>query len=356
MIVQRIKLLNWRNMERAEIMLEKRAFFFSPFSLGKSACLDVFRFLHDIVSDGGGMQSAVSIRGGLASLRGHYDPSFPNIGITVDMEDEKSHALWTYHLSVTQENRGFRRPIITREEVWKNSQPLIIRPDPSDREDNERLMQTVLEQVGMNAGFRELSVFFDSIAYLQPDPSACGFLDAVSKTAPIIRRTRLERITAVLSCIDQNAGILQFARDEAGQPLLMADNRILGRMDGVLDSPGFPEDIFRTIVILWWLLDSDSLLLLEEPETCLDAASLSRLPMLMSRLQVLRKTSRQILISTHSRDLLDAPDLRTGEIVTLHPSADGPAVSAFMGLSGMTGLPASGEGPADDSEPMFTIS
>jgi predicted ATPase len=127
-------------------------------------------------------------------------------------------------------------------------------------------------------------------------------------------------------------------------------------MDGVLDSPGFPEDIFRTIVILWWLLDSDSLLLLEDPETCLDAASLSRLPMLMSRLQVLRKTSRQILISTHSRDLLDAPDLRTGEIVTLHLSADGPAVSAFMGLSGMTGLPSSGEGPADDSEPMFTIS
>ncbi len=360
MIIQRVKLLNWHNMEQAEILLEKRMFFLSPGGSGPSECLDVFRFLHDLVSSGGGMQSAVSLRGGLAKLRGRYDPSIPHIGITLDMQDEKTHAAWTYHLVFTQENRGYRRPVITREEVWKNSQPLLLRPDPSDWEDSERLTQTALEQVCANREFRELAFYFDSIAYLHPFSGGLipgtPFPDIVTHTAPIIREHRLDRISAVLGFLDPNIGNLHYEKDQPGQMNPYGSGETLF----MNDTPYHLADISKTnlhwIGLLWWMLDNESLLLLEEPENYLDMPALSQLPSVMHRLQLTRKTGRQILIGTLSRDLLADPALDANEIVTLLSSPEGPAVLSGMGIPDIQRLLATGAGMTDDIMPMFTPS
>lgn len=388
MIIQRIKLLNWHNMEQAEILLEKRMFFLSPDGSGQSVCLDVFRFLHDLVSDGGGMQSAISLRGGLAKLRGHYNPSLPHIGITIDMQDEKTHGSWTYHLAFTQENRGYRRPVITREEVWKNSQPLLIRPDPADWEDSERLTQTALEQVSANREFRELVLYFDSISYLKPIPDSpipsdqhpqirpcgrdgstepntalkteaftdtliCAFPDVVALTAPIIRENRLDRISAVLGFLDPNIGNLHFEGDQPGHPLPDDSGGTLFIKDTAFHQTDVSEGSLRWIVLLWWMLDNESLLLLEEPENYLDAPALSKLPSVMHRLQLNRKTGRQMLISTHSPDLLADPALDIDEIVTLQPSPHGPVVLTGMGIPDIQHLLATGVMLTDDIAPVF---
>ncbi len=55
MIVSRLKLKNWRNFSRMDILLRQRQFIVGPNASGKSNLLDVFRFLRDIAkSEGGG--------------------------------------------------------------------------------------------------------------------------------------------------------------------------------------------------------------------------------------------------------------------------------------------------------------
>jgi recombinational DNA repair ATPase RecF len=48
----------WRNFTGVDVDLQKRVFLFGPNTSGKSNLLDVFRFLYDIVSVGGGFEEA----------------------------------------------------------------------------------------------------------------------------------------------------------------------------------------------------------------------------------------------------------------------------------------------------------
>jgi predicted ATPase len=58
----------------------------------------------------------------------------------------------------------------------------------------------------------------------------------------------------------------------------------------------------RLLGLLWSLLEGDSLLLLEEPELSLNVGVVSKLSPLIYRLQ--RQKKRQVIISTHSLELL----------------------------------------------------
>ena len=60
---------NWRNFARLDLPLAARAFLIGPNASGKSNFLDLFRFLKDIVSVGGGLEEAVRRRRGLSHLR-----------------------------------------------------------------------------------------------------------------------------------------------------------------------------------------------------------------------------------------------------------------------------------------------
>ena len=65
MYISRIILVNWKNFQFCDIALPLRAFVIGANATGKSNFLDSFRFLRDIVKQGGGLQSAVDERGGL---------------------------------------------------------------------------------------------------------------------------------------------------------------------------------------------------------------------------------------------------------------------------------------------------
>ena len=59
-----------------------------------------------------------------------------------------------------QEPRGYRQPFLTYERLWKAGQQILDRPDAGDESDRDRLTQTFLEQINVNADFRELVRFF----------------------------------------------------------------------------------------------------------------------------------------------------------------------------------------------------
>ena len=59
-----IAMENWRNFATVDVPLSRRLFVVGPNASGKSNFLDVFQFLHDIVSVGRGFEQAVQSRGG----------------------------------------------------------------------------------------------------------------------------------------------------------------------------------------------------------------------------------------------------------------------------------------------------
>src|SRR5262249_20902365 len=153
----------WRNFTHVDVELQQRIFLIGPNASGKSNLLDVFRFLRDIASVGGGFLAAVEKpgRGGFAKLKSLMAGPHAGIGIRVRVGDSKSPRQWEYELRFTQEPPS--SPRITRERVVKQGKVLLRRPNKEDERDPHRLTQTYLEQVSVNQEFRELGKFFASV-------------------------------------------------------------------------------------------------------------------------------------------------------------------------------------------------
>ena len=84
MFASSIKLWNWRNFTFAEARLGPVTYVIGPNASGKSNLLDAFRFLRDIAKpEGGGLQQAVRLRGGLSKLRCLHARRDPEVRIEV---------------------------------------------------------------------------------------------------------------------------------------------------------------------------------------------------------------------------------------------------------------------------------
>ena len=103
---------NWRNFTKADVALQQRIFLIGPNASGKSNLLDIFRFLQDVVSVGGGFQEAVGKRGGVSPLRCLAARKRPEISVWVRIGEHQRETVWEYELRFTQDHR--RRAVIRR--------------------------------------------------------------------------------------------------------------------------------------------------------------------------------------------------------------------------------------------------
>lgn len=342
MIISRLRLKNWRNFSGMDVPLRQRQFIVGPNASGKSNLLDVFRFLRDIAkSEGGGFQKAVKNRGGLSKLRCLSARRDPEIIVDVELaEAMDTESIWRYAIGIKQEPRGYRQPVLSFERVWKNNKLILDRPNPDDKNDPERLKQTFLEQINTNAEFRDIVRFFDAISYIhlvpqllryaefiqggiiEDDPFGQGFLVRVSKAAPRTQKTRLGKIEEALKIAVPQLRQLRFERDEdTGQPHLGALYTHWRPNAGWQREDQFSDGTLRLIGLLWALLDSDSLLLLEEPELSLNSGIVQHLAPLIYRMQ--RQRKRQVLISTHSEALLNDTGIDGREVLLISPGHEG---------------------------------
>jgi predicted ATPase len=325
-----------------DIPLRQRQFIVGPNASGKSNLLDVFRFLRDIAkSEGGGFQKAVKNRGGLSKLRCLAARRDPEITLEVELSDTSdTDLIWRYALGIKQETRGYRQPYLSFEKVWKNNKLILDRPNPDDKNDPERLKQTFLEQINTNAEFRDIVRFFDAISYIhlvpqllryaefiqgsiiEDDPFGQGFLVRVSKVVPRTQKSRLGKIEEALKIAVPQLRQLRFERDkDTGQPHLAALYTHWRPNAGWQREDQFSDGTLRLIGLLWALLDSDALLLLEEPELSLNSGIVQHLAPLIYRMQ--RQRKRQVLISTHSESLLTDTGIDGREVLLLSPGQEG---------------------------------
>lgn len=330
-----ITLDNWRNFRSAEVELQQRMFLVGPNASGKSNFLDAFRFLRDIVAIGGGFQAAVAKRGGVPRVRCLAARQNPQIGIRVTIGTDESPNEWAYELRFTQDPR--KRPIVRNEIVQHRGETIHARPGQRDEEDKERLTQTSLEQVTANRDFRVIADFFSSVRYLhlvpqlvrepdrsvgrKDDPFGGDFLEQVAKTSKKQRTSRLDKITRSLRAAVPQLQELKLEIDEHGVWHLKGRYQHWRPQGAWHDESDLSDGTLRLIGLLWSLLDRGGPLLLEEPELSLHPEVVRRIPQMFARIQ--RKSGRQILVSTHSFDLLRDEGIGLDETLILIPGNEG---------------------------------
>ncbi|MEK7727700.1 MAG: AAA family ATPase [candidate division KSB1 bacterium] len=368
MIVSRVIIKNWRNFQAVDVPLGERVFLAGPNASGKSNFLDVFRFLRDIAKPGGGLQQAVSNRGGISKIRCLAATRYPNLEIEIHLANAaRQKPLWKYAIGIKQEVRGYRQPLLTYERVWRGEEQILARPDKNDKDDLLRLTQTHLEQINANAKFREITRFLDSVLYLHlvpqlvrysnaftgpglsGDPFGRSFLERVAKTPQKTRKSRLRKIELALRSAVPQLTQLTDVKDETGAPHLEAVYEHWRFKGAKQSEEQFSDGTLRLIGLFWSLLESDSLLLLEEPELSLNSGIVSKLPGLMYRLQ--RQKKRQILLSTHSWDLLSDQGIGGEEVLLLTPSASGTQVEVASALEDVRALLEEGMSVAEAALP-----
>lgn len=340
MIITRISLTNWKNFQSVDARLGNRVFLVGPNAAGKSNLLDVFRFLRDIVKPGGGLAKAISDRGGLTKIRCLAARKDPAVSVEVELKTPgTTEPTWLYSISIKQQPRGDRLTVLAKERVLRDGKALLERPVQEDLDDPLRTTQTHLEQLNANREFRQIYDFFGAISYLHlipqllrfpeaftgsdisEDPFGKSFLTRVANTSSKSRQSRLRKIEEALKSAVPHLKNLTQMTDDKGMPHLEATYDHWRSLGAKQTEEQFSDGTLRLIGLLWSLLDSNSLLLLEEPELSLNSEIIKRIPALMQRLQ--RKRGRQVIVSTHSYDLLSDASIGGEEVLLLKPEKEG---------------------------------
>ena len=355
---ERIHLENWRNFTHVDVAVEPRAFLVGPNASGKSNLLDIWRFLHDLVSVGGGFAEAVRRRGGVGKIRSLAARQSPDVAVAGAISEGST--TWEYELRFSEDPH--RQPILTRERVARDGSDVCVRPDGDDRDDPERLTQTFLEQINVNKEFRPIADFFRSIRYrhLVPqlvrepdrsagkvnDPYGGDFLEQIAETPQNVRDARLRRILRVLRLAVPQLEDLQFFRDDIrGTPHLRGKYRHWRPRGAWQTEDQFSDGTLRLLGLLWAALDGSGPLLLEEPELSLDPNIVSRIPRIFSNMQA--HSGRQVIVSTHSPAMLGAEGIRPGEILLLDPGREGTSVRPASSVAQVAELLGGGANPPD---------
>jgi predicted ATPase len=355
----RIRLENWRNFLDVGVPLENRVFLVGPNASGKSNFLDAIRFLRDVADVQGGIQRAVSsTRRSVSEIRSLYARRNPNVAVEVEV-DLGDGEPWVYRLEFAQDNQ--RRPLVKRELVTHGETTLLSRPNKQDEKDPELLTQTHLEQVNTNRKFRQLADFFAKVRYLhlvpqlvrEPDrstgrvndPFGGDFLEQLATTPTKALESRLKRITSALRVAVPQLQELALKRDERGVPHLLVLNKHWRPKAGWQNETQLSDGTLRLLGLLWVILDGTAPLLLEEPELSLHTAVVRHIPQMLARLS--RKNDRQVLVSTHSAELLSDEGIGAEEVLVLEPLKEGTHVEVAKNVEQIRALLEGGLSVAD---------
>ena len=191
-----------------------------------------------------------------------------------------------------------------------------------------------------NQPFRDVANFFSTVRYLhivpqlvrdpdrsvglRQDPYGGDFLEQIAQTSDRTKKPRLKRIVNALRVAVPQLKELELWRDDRGTPHLRGKHEHW-RPQGAWQTEGqFSDGTLRLLGLLWAALDGTGPLLLEEPELSLHPEVIRFIPQMFARIQ--QRTGRQVLISTHSSDLLRDEGIGLDEALLLQPGPEGTSV------------------------------
>lgn len=370
---QELRLRNWRNFGNVNFELTNRVFIIGANAAGKSNLLDVFRFLKDVTADG--LQKAVNARGGIKKLRYLNARSQNYIEIFVRLTEEQggTSVEWTYTLQFNSaggkhENRDIN---IKLEKITCGSDVL----EDRKYQDGDYLSNqfTYLEQPAMNTKYRALYECFRDISYVNiipqliresdsfiPSASTEDFygrnlLENISAAPKKSRATKLNVINKILKLAVPQFSNLEYTQDEKGRPHLQVKYEHFRPQGAYQREDQFSDGTLRLLGIIWAILDGTGVLLLEEPELYLHSEIVKQLPMFIANAQKSKiAKNRQVIISSHSFDLLDTDTIDLDEIMILEPGKEGTVVEKASESETARAKVEAGYTPADAVIPKVT--
>lgn len=375
MYINRIKLANWKNFTSINVNLAERTFIVGPNASGKSNLLDVFRFLRDIAKDGGGLQESVRQRGGLSKIR-CLSARAPKTDVEIEVEisdSSEKKGIWKYRLGITQRGGGAvaeNRAIIRYEQVYNLGKLILDRPNKEDFLDEELNQYTHLEQPTANSKFRELAEFLKSIDYQHIIPQVIRNPNSFQKTGNSeeffgrdlfekmssmpqkTRESQLKKIEKALKSAVPNLKNLTLEKDKMGIPHLQAIYEHWRPNGARQNEEQFSDGTLRMIGLFYSMLNGLNPLLLEEPELSLHSGVVQKLAENIHFMQKRGSGKRQVILSTHSYDLLNNGGISPHEIVILKPVNEGTVANNADELIDVKNLLESGLTPAEAVLPL----
>jgi len=339
MRISKLLLINWKNFKKSEVDFPYRVFIVGPNASGKSNLLDSIRFLRDIVKQGGGLQEAVfSLRGGISKIRCVAARSNTDITIGVVVNNENDKPEWEYKLTFNQTGGGIADlRVLVKEEYLKNliTCKIHINRNIKGKESEYQLGFTHIEQASLNEEFKSFVDFLGDISYLHlipqlvRDPKSFlktskgedyygrDFLEKVQKMNKRISGAYIRKIERALKFAVPNFEKLNFGQDELGVPHFVALFKQWRGQGIKYQEHDFSDGTLRLIGLLWALQDGTKPILLEEPELSLHSSIIRQLPDIIYQLQKKKSGKRQVILTTHSYDILDNKGIAAEEILLI---------------------------------------
>jgi predicted ATPase len=339
MRISKLRLVNWKNFKKTEVEFPYRVFIVGPNASGKSNLLDAIRFLRDIVKQGGGLQEAVfSLRGGISKIRCVAARSNTDVTIGVVVNNENDNPEWEYKLTFNQTGGGIADlRVLVKEESLKNliKGEIYINRIAKGKDSEYQLGFTYIEQASLNEKFKSFVDFLGDISYLHlipqlvRDPKSFlktskgedyygrDFLEKVQKMNKRISGAYIRRIEKALKYAVPNFEKLNFRQDEMGVPHFEALFKQWRGQGVKYQEHDFSDGTLRLIGLLWALQDGTKPILLEEPELSLHSSIIRQLPDIIYQLQKKKKGKRQVILTTHSYEILDNKGIPAEEILLI---------------------------------------
>ena len=223
--------------------------------------------------------------------------------------------------------------------IYYTKEKILLRDNSFKDDDAETKKYTHLEQPTANAKFREIKDVFQTTEYLNVIPQFVRDADSIMlssgmedyygrnfmrRLALLNEKTRnkyLKIINEVLLTAVPQLENLSFVKDEKGVPHVEAKYHHWRARGSKQNEQMFSDGTIRLIGFLFAMLDGNGIILLEEPETNLHTAIVAAIPEFVAKVQ--RNKKRQVIITTHSYEILSNKGIRAEELVILRPSPEG---------------------------------
>ncbi len=375
MIISKIELFNWKNFHRCEVGVQERCFVVGANAAGKSNFIDALRFLRDVAKQGGGLQTAVRVRGGITKIRCLAAREQSNVKLAIELSESDSRELcWHYELNFKHTGGGIRenQVKIVSEKVFSGREQRYVLDRSAETlgEDEETLKYTYLEQPNANKDFRVIQQFLQNVEYLNVVPQMVresasssysgdkedyygrNFLKRLALLNDNTRRSYFRKINEFLKLAVPQLEELSFVKDEIGVPHLEARYVHWRTRGSKQQEMQFSDGTLRLIGFLFALIDSNGVLLLEEPEINLHPGIVAQFPEFIAKIQRVKKGGRQVFIATHSYDILSNEGIAPEEVLLLTNSPEGTEVEVLSNVEKAKNILAAGFSMADVVMPL----
>ena len=375
MIISKIELFNWKNFHRCEVGVQERCFVVGANAAGKSNFIDALRFLRDVAKQGGGLQTAVRVRGGITKIRCLAAREQSNVKLAIELSESDSRELcWHYELNFKHTGGGIRenQVKIVSEKVFSGREQRYVLDRSAETlgEDEETLKYTYLEQPNANKDFRVIQQFLQNVEYLNVVPQMVresasssysgdkedyygrNFLKRLALLNDNTRRSYFRKINEFLKLAVPQLEELSFVKDEIGVPHLEARYVHWRTRGSKQQEMQFSDGTLRLIGFLFALIDSNGVLLLEEPEINLHPGIVAQFSEFIAKIQRVKKGGRQVFITTHSYDILSNEGIAPEEVLLLTNSPEGTEVEVLSNVEKAKNILAAGFSMADVVMPL----